>query len=352
MDSSIAIIPAAMPALKLEQAVERRNATIGFVRSLMIDGTDYGKIPGAGDKPTLLKPGAEKLCTFFGLRPTFTEVRVIEDWTGKDHNGEAFFYYWFRCHLLKGGEIVAEGDGSCNSHESKYRYRKAERLCPVCGKANIRKGKDNWYCWKKTDGCGATFAFGDKSIEGQEVGRVLNPDVADQANTLLKMAQKRALIAATLIGVNASEFFTQDVEDMVEAVIDASFRVVESLPRPTAPQQGAAGGNGATNSDAEFEALERATAAAKPTTETAKKHGEMATVKLGSATGNFTNWLNGFVEVFPYYAKNGKPDMPHILRAVLAEGFDAVTPENLNEVCVRLEARADRKVSGQEVAGK
>jgi len=30
-----------------------------------------------------------------------------------------------------------------------------------------------------------------------------------------KMAQKRALIAATLLAVNASEFFTQDIEDMV-----------------------------------------------------------------------------------------------------------------------------------------
>jgi hypothetical protein len=31
------------------------------------------------------------------------------------------------------------------------------------------------------------------------------------------MAQKRALIAAVLIAVNASEFFTQDVEDFREA---------------------------------------------------------------------------------------------------------------------------------------
>jgi hypothetical protein len=43
--------------------------------------------------------------------------------------------------------------------------------------------------------------------------RVPNPDVADVVNTIQKMAQKRALVAATLIATSASEFFTQDVED-------------------------------------------------------------------------------------------------------------------------------------------
>jgi hypothetical protein len=43
--------------------------------------------------------------------------------------------------------------------------------------------------------------------------RIPNPDVADLINTIQKMAQKRALVAATLIATAASEFFTQDVED-------------------------------------------------------------------------------------------------------------------------------------------
>ncbi len=51
-------------------------------------------------------------------------------------------------------------------------------------------------------------------IVNQQTGRVLNPDVADQANTILKMACKRALVAAVLVATNASELFTQDVEDM------------------------------------------------------------------------------------------------------------------------------------------
>ena len=57
-------------------------------------------------------------------------------------------------------------------------------------------------------------ARNDKAITEQQTGRVPNPDTADQVNTILKMAEKRALIAATLIAVNASDYFTQDIEDL------------------------------------------------------------------------------------------------------------------------------------------
>jgi hypothetical protein len=43
--------------------------------------------------------------------------------------------------------------------------------------------------------------------------RIPNPDGADVVNTIQKMAQKRALVAATLLATSASEFFTQDIED-------------------------------------------------------------------------------------------------------------------------------------------
>jgi hypothetical protein len=51
--------------------------------------------------------------------------------------------------------------------------------------------------------------------------------VADVVNTIQKMAQRRALVAATLIATSASEFFTQDVEDA-----DPLGRNVETGPNP------------------------------------------------------------------------------------------------------------------------
>lgn len=213
-----------MPAMNISQAVARRQAIVDAAQQLMKENIDYGIIPGT-PKPTLLKPGAEKLCSLFGLSPAFYVESSDEDWTGERHGGEAFFNYRYKCQLARNGHVMGEGEGSCNSWESKYRYRKGERKCPTCGAETIIKGKaeygGGWLCWKNKGGCGAKFKAGDTAIESQEVGRRVNPDIFDIVNTLQKMAQKRALIAATLIAINASEFFTQDVEDMQGSPVEA-----------------------------------------------------------------------------------------------------------------------------------
>ena len=207
-----------MPAMSIELAIERYNTITEFVSRVLRKDVDYGMIPGT-DKLTLLKPGAEKLTTFFGLSTRFQLIERIEDWTGEDHGDEPFFYYLYRCQLFRGDLLVAEADGSCNSRETKYRYREAQRVCPECSQAAIIKGKEEygggWLCFRKKGGCGAKFSTGDQTIESQQVGRIANPDIADQVNTIQKMGQKRSLIAATLLAVNASEFFTQDVEDFI-----------------------------------------------------------------------------------------------------------------------------------------
>jgi hypothetical protein len=209
-----------MPVMSIQQAVERYGELAGFVSKLMKVDIDFGAIPGAGDKKTLLKPGAEKLATFFGLTKRFILVEKTEDWMGAEHNGEPFFNYLYRCALYSGDILIAESDASANSFESKYRYRKGERTCPECGAAAIIKGKTEygggWVCFGKKGGCGAKFGDGDSDITSQIVGRILNPDICDQVNTLQKMAQKRALVGAVLLAVNASEFFTQDMEDFMD----------------------------------------------------------------------------------------------------------------------------------------
>lgn len=242
-EESIVLSPA------LVTAIERRNLIVQAMRKdVMEKGRDYGAIPGT-DKPTLLKPGAEKLCSLFGL--CIEKPQIIEkeqDWTGENHGNEPFFYYLFCQRLTRNGETVAAQMGSCNSWEKKYRYRHTERKCPRCGKAAIIRGKEEygggWLCYKKKDGCSAKFAEDDSSITEQQVDKVKNPDVADQVNAILKMAQKRALVAATLVATNASEFFTQDVEDM--EIIDAEYTVAEVYPPPprmaSSPQP--ANGNG------------------------------------------------------------------------------------------------------------
>lgn len=227
-----------MPAMSIELAVERYGAVTEFVSRVLRRDVDYGVIPGT-EKRTLLKPGAEKLTTFFGLSTRFQLLERIEDWTGAGHDGEPFFYYLYRCQLYRGDLLIAESDGSCNSRETKYRWREAQRVCPACSQAAIIKGREEygggWVCFKKRGGCGAKFRDGDAGIESQQTGRVFNPDIADQVNTIQKMSQKRALVGAVLLAVNASEFFTQDVEDLHAPPAPVSATIVGDVtPAPAA----------------------------------------------------------------------------------------------------------------------
>jgi len=211
-----------MPAADIQSALVRYQTVKAFIGGVLREGVDYGKIPGS-DKPVLLKAGAEKMASFFGLSVRFELADKIEDWTGDAHGGEPFFYYRYKCSLWRGDALVAEGEGSANSWEKKYRYRQAERVCPSCGKATIIKGKaeygGGWICFTKRGGCGAKFPENAPEIISQEVGQVKNPDVADLVNTIQKMAQKRALIAPILIATNTSDYFTQDVEDFIDATV-------------------------------------------------------------------------------------------------------------------------------------
>jgi len=219
------------PATQVADALAAFQAKADFIRSVLREKVDFDTIPGA-TKPCLLKPGAEKLTSFFGLATIFENVAVVEDWTGKDHGGEIFLFYRQKCKLYRGERLMASADGSCNSWEKKYRYRSSSRRCPVCGKETIIKGKaeygGGWICYGKKGGCGEKFTDNDERITKQETGTVVNPDVAEQANTILKMAQKRALVAATLIATGVSDYFTQDIEDY--RYVDTRF--VEAKPKP------------------------------------------------------------------------------------------------------------------------
>jgi len=144
-------------AISLNTAKERINMLQNFVKEMMVANIDYGVIKGC-NKPSLLKPGAEKLCDIFGFSKQLEVLNRVEDWS------TGFFHYEIKVILVnkKTGLIEAEGIGCCNSKEKKY----------------------------------------------------LNQDSYNIINTLLKMAKKRALIDAVLSATRSSGIFTQDIEDM------------------------------------------------------------------------------------------------------------------------------------------
>lgn len=195
----------------LASEMEQRQLLGQYVREQMVPGTDFGKIPGTGDRLVLLKPGAEKLVDLFRCTPKYTLIRIEEDF------GRGFFNYIFRVRLYQRNAkaVLAEGYGSANSMEGRYRWREAQRKCPKCEKPTIFASKlePGFYCWNKKGGCGAKFGPADQSILGQQAGRIENEDIASQANTILKMAKKRALVDGAIALARCSDMFTQDLED-------------------------------------------------------------------------------------------------------------------------------------------
>lgn len=182
---------ALMPAMSIQQAVQRYKTTVEFVQRVMKKDIDYGVIQGTG-KPTLLKPGAEKLTTLFGLCVDFALKDSTEDWDA------GRFAYRYGCSLARNGLQIAYAEGSANSLEKRYRYRNIyENKASDDDKARAIRVEER------------TGKYGPYKVYVVE-----NDDPYTLVNTLQKMAQKRAMIAAVLIAVNASEFFTQDIEDM------------------------------------------------------------------------------------------------------------------------------------------
>ena len=213
-----------MPIISLQQSLEAWDAFQHIVKERMREGYHFDTIPGT-QKPSLLDPGGDLLMKMYGLsdvhpidphgKPSYVIEHMTEDWDREP----PLFDYLVSCTLynVRTGEAVRTGKASCNSWEDKYRWRETRRICPQCKAEAIIRGKEEfgggWMCWRKKGGCGAKFPDGSQAIEGQRAGRVPNMDIANQKNTILQIAQKRAKLRAVRSGTLAGEMFTQDIDE-------------------------------------------------------------------------------------------------------------------------------------------
>ena len=236
---TMTVDPAAS-AMTVQQVLGQVALIQQIMAAAMKDGEHYGKIPGCGDKPTLLKPGAEKLCLTFRLAPTYD---VDERTLDRGHRE-----YRVQCTLssILTSAFIGQGVGVCSSMEAKYRFRQgvAEPTDKPVPRAywDVRQedpakaqeligGKG--FTVKKVEGKGWMIAKGGEKVEHN------NP--ADHYNTVLKMAKKRALVDAVLTATAASDIFTQDLEDItanmaVNAPVPVAAPVASATTLATAAQ--------------------------------------------------------------------------------------------------------------------
>lgn len=222
-------------AMSVDSVVRQVNLVQEIMKATMKDGEHYGVIPGT-NKPSLYKPGAEKLGFTFRLAPEY-EVTTL-DWPGGHRE------YQVKCKLrhIPTGTMVGEGVGTCTTLEGKYRYRGGEKEGtgqPVPKEYwNLKSaGKMSeaidliggpGYGVGKIDGKWEICSIGEKQEHD-------NP--ADYYNTCEKMAKKRAHVDAILTATAASDIFTQDVEDMPEVIPGAAKVAGEKSPPINPPQK-------------------------------------------------------------------------------------------------------------------
>ncbi|MBX3704017.1 MAG: hypothetical protein KF822_09605 [Steroidobacteraceae bacterium] len=168
-----------------------------IMRAVMKPEVHYGVIPGT-DKPALYKPGAELLCMTF---------RIADDYQVDDLSRDGVIRYRVMCigrHQAT-GMVLGQGIGECSTDEEKYRWRKA-----VCQEE-----------WDETPPTLRRKKYARGKNRTHYVIDQIRTEPADLANTALKMAAKRAKIAMVLNVTAASDMFTQDIEDLDEALRDS-----------------------------------------------------------------------------------------------------------------------------------
>ncbi len=197
-----------------------------IMHEVMKQDEHFGTIPGT-KKPSLYKPGAEKLSLTFRLRPEY-DIRRSDL-----PNGHREYEVVCTLYHIPTGQSVGQGVGSATTMEGKYRYRTGPvefTGTPVPREywnsrdVNLLGGKG--FVAKKNDAGKWEIAIRGEMVEHD------NP--ADYYNTVLKMAKKRAHVDAILTATAASDIFTQDVEDMPE-VIPGAAEPSKDKPRGDTP---------------------------------------------------------------------------------------------------------------------
>lgn len=180
-------LPAATFSEGLDRRKQNRAALMVWVREALLEGADFGRIhvvskdkcragkecknPAHFSKPSLFKPGAEKICGMLGVTVRYP---TLADYERAALMGAKLSQIIIRCEILDAsGRVVADGVGA----------------------------------------------------------RTIAQDYGD-LNKALKMAEKSAHIDATLRMAGLSEVFTQDIEDIMQRREAESIQGAESAVNP------------------------------------------------------------------------------------------------------------------------
>lgn len=207
--NDIAVIEPQQRALSAVQVLANVQLVQKVMKSVMKKDVHYGVVPGT-DKPTLLKPGAEVLLSTFQI----SVDPLVEDLSTDDD-------VRYRVRAMgthrTSGIVMGIGVGECSSNEEKYKWRRA-----VCDEEFDDTPEDRRRTAYKRKG------------QGHYKVKQIRTEPSDVANTVLKMAKKRALVDFALTALAASDIFAQDLEDIPEGHLEDGDEPKRMVAQPRA----------------------------------------------------------------------------------------------------------------------
>jgi len=180
---STEIIASADLPMTVASLRERAGHVQALIKDLMVEGVHYGVIPGTSER-SLTKQGSELLLSAF-------HIAVEPEIEDKSDADAVRFTVKARGVHMGTGVAIGCGIGRCSSNEEKYKWRRA-----VCREE-----------FDATPEARRRVKWGqDKAGRVYQVQQVrTNPE--DLANTVLKMAKKRAQTDLCLTALAASDAF-------------------------------------------------------------------------------------------------------------------------------------------------
>lgn len=186
---------------------------VRVIKALLVSGEDYMSIPTGGgkkSKPFLTKAGGEKLASIYGYRPRFVKTKEIDHPGNISQGLPPNWMFEYECELLRMGdnEVVGHGAGSCSSIESKYQWRWVTEDRLSAQEAQALKENVSTLATREIQRGKGRNAYTIKQY------RILNPEIWDLRNTILKMAMKRAFMGAVLQATRLSSGFALEHDTM------------------------------------------------------------------------------------------------------------------------------------------
>jgi hypothetical protein len=116
MGNEVAVYEGAPAPLTVSEIRGQVNLIQDVMKQIMVRDEHYGIIPGTGNKPTLLKAGAEKLIFTFRLVPDIDEQVIELPNAHREYRVKVKMY-------AMNGTLLGAGVGSCSTMEGKFRFR-------------------------------------------------------------------------------------------------------------------------------------------------------------------------------------------------------------------------------------